>query len=186
MKNLILILILTFSSLFSNAQVFDGIHVSGNLESFIKKMENKKYTLAKTSEGGAIMNGYLANQLVEIYINVTPKTRQVNRISIYFNEWNDWYKLKTDYDNITSVFIDKYGKPDARYNEFLSPYGDAGTEMTAVENERALFQCYWWDKEGANLAVLVSKFKQVKIVYENIKNTDLSEVEEMVIKKAKF
>lgn len=186
MKKMLLIIVLTFVSLFTNAQIFDGVPVNGDLDVYIKKMGDKKYTLVKSLEGGAIMNGYLANRLVEIYINVTPKTRQVNRVSIYFNEWKDWQMLKTDYNNITSVFLDKYGNPDASYNEFFPPYGDAGTEMTAVENEKALFQCYWWEKDGANLAVQISKYKQVKIVYENIKNTDLFDVEEMAIKKAKF
>ena len=186
MKNLILILILTFSSLFTTAQVFDGIPVSGNLDSFVKKMQGKKYNLTRLLEGGAIMNGYLANQLVEIYIGSTPKTKQVNRLSLYFNEWQDWYKLKNDYDNIISVFIDKYGNPDTKYNQFLSPYGDTGTEMTAVEMDKALFQSYWWKKDGANLAVQITKFKQVKIMYENIKNTELYEQEEDSIKKIKF
>ena len=58
MKNLIIILVLTFSSLFTTAQVFDGIPVSGNLDSFVKKMEGKKYNLVKTSEGRAVMNGF--------------------------------------------------------------------------------------------------------------------------------
>lgn len=186
MKNLIIIIILTFSSLFTTAQVFDGIPVSGNIETFVNKMKEKKYTIVKESELGAVMNGYLAGQSVELFIGSTPKTRQVNRLTIYFSEWNEWTKLKYEYDNILAVFTDKYGNPDAKYNQFLSPYKDAGTEMTAVEMDKALFQSYWWKKDGANLAVIISKYKQVKIVYENIKNTELYEQEEESIKKTKF
>jgi hypothetical protein len=186
MKNLIIILILTFSTSLLKAQVFDGVPVSGNIETFVNKMKEKKYTIVKESELGAVMNGYLAGQSVELFIGSTPKTRQVNRLTLYFTEWNEWTKLKYEYDNILSVFTDKYGKPDDKYNQFLSPYGDAGTEMTAVENDKALFQCYWWKKDGANLAVSISKYKQVKIVYENIKNTELYDTEEESIKKIKF
>jgi len=188
MKNLIIILILTFSTLFSKAQVFDGVPVNGNLETFIRKMEEKKYNLVRKTEGQGqvIMNGYLAEQIVEIYVSSTPKTNQVNRLTLFFNEWNDWTKLKYEYDKILSVFTDKYGKPDDKYNQFLSPYGNTGTELTAVENDKSLFQSYWWKKDGANLAVIISKYKQVKIVYENIKNTELYDTEEESIKKIKF
>jgi hypothetical protein len=186
MKKFIIILIITCSCINSKSQVFDGIPVSGSLESFLKKMEEKKYSLVRENERGAIMNGYLANQLIEIYIGSTPLTKQVNRLSIFFSEWQDWEKLKTDYEAILSVFIDKYGKPDTKYNEFLSPYDDAGNEMIAIEKDKSLFQCFWWQKEGANLSVQISKYKQVKIVYENIKNTDLCDQEKYKLSKIKF
>jgi hypothetical protein len=186
MKKLILILIITHSSIFVNAQVFDGIPVTGTLETFIKKMEEKKYNLDSITKGNAIMNGDLAGQSVEIYIASTPITKQVNRLTIFFSEWEDWERLKMDYDAILSVFIDKYGKPDKQYKEFLSPYGDAGTEMTAVESGKSLFQSFWWKKDSANLSVQISKYKQVKIIYENIKNTALSDQEELLLNKNKF
>ena len=186
MKKYIIILIITFSCIFAKAQVFDGIPVSGSLEPFLKKMEDKKYTLVSQTVGGAIMNGYLANQPIEIYIGSTPITKPVNRISIFFSECQDWEKLKTDYDAILSVFIDKYGNPDTKYNEFLAPYGDAGNEMIAIEMDKSLFQCFWWQKDGANLSVQISKYKQVKIIYENIKNTALCDQEEFTLNKIKF
>ena len=45
--------------------------------------------------------------------------------------------------------------------------------MSAVANDKCNFACYWSDK----YAVDISKYKQVRIIYENPTNSELQEKE---------
>lgn len=183
MKKIILILLLSISYV-SYSQTFEGLKIGGNIETFISSMKAKKYSFLKWGlPNVAIMTGNVGNEQVEVFISCTPVSKQVKSLNIFFDERNTWDKLKSNYDEIVLLFTNKYGTPDDVYETFIDK---SIPEIEAIENDRATFSRYWWAKNGTNLSVQISKYKQVKIVYESMENTALSETEENNIKKSKF
>ena len=186
MKRLFTIFSLFFA-LSSNAQVFDGVEVSGDLPSTIAKFKAKGYIFKKYLDNGAILNGKVGYRNVEVYIYVTPKSKKVFKFSVFLEEQLTWSNLKNDYDKYYDIFKEKYGAPDSEYSFFSSPYkqGD-GYEMTAVTLEKATFSAYWLGRNNTSMVVSISKWNQVQLVYENDTNTDLKEKELSVIENNIF
>lgn len=174
-------------SIVANAQVFDGVPVSGDLPTAISKFKEKGYTFKKYVENGAILNGKVGFRDIELYIFTTPKSKKIFKFTIYFEEQSTWSNLKSDYDKYYDIFKEKYGAPDSEYSFFTSPYeaGD-GYEMTAVQLEKATFAAYWLKRNNTTLAVTISKWKQVQLTYENDTNTDLKKKEMSTIETNSF
>lgn len=182
MKNLILAIGIFFS-FGAQSQTFDGIPISGDLTTIISKFKAKGYTHKTTEDGVPIMKGKLASIYnVEVFIFTTPKTKKVSKIVAYLDEQQNWYTIKGEYEKLLNILINKYGTPDSKYDFFSSPYfeGD-GFEMTAVASEKCSYAAYWFAKENTNIAIEISKYKQVKLAYENEANMKIAtkEIESM-------
>ena len=186
MKRFLTALALLFV-LTSNAQVFDGVSISGDLPTAISKFKAKGYTLKKYFENGAIMNGKVGYRNIELFIFLTPKSRKIYKFTVYFEEQLSWSSLKDDYDKYYVLLKDKYGDPDSEYSFFTNPYeaGD-GYEMTAVQLEKATFASYWLRRNKTTIALSISKYKQVELSYENDTNTDLKKKELTSIENNSF
>lgn len=185
MKQIIAVIVIVFSSVLASAQSFDGVPISGDLVSIVTKFKAKGYTLKDyTNTGGAIMKGRVAYSDVELFISVTPKTKKVFKVSIYFDEEKTWTNLKSSYNKYFDILSEKYGSPDSKYATFETPYyeGD-GYEMSAVGAEKCIYFAMWlMPQENMNVAVKISEFKQVQLIYENaemikIKNKEMAELE---------
>jgi hypothetical protein len=186
MKKYILSIILLVSVSAISAQSFDGVPISGDLPTAIAKYKAKGYVLSKYIEQGAIIKGRVAGRDIELFVFVTPKTKKVCKVVAFFDEETSWYSLKSTYNTFYDILTEKYGYPDDRYSKFLDPYyeGD-GYEMSAVGLDKTLFAAYWYKKDNLTVAVEISKYKQVKLVYENnimmdIKSKEQSEIESKV------
>jgi hypothetical protein len=186
MKRLLTIFSL-FIALSVNAQVFDGVSVSGDLPTAIAKFKAKGYVFKKYLDNGAILNGKVGLRNAEVFIYVTPKSRIVYKFVIYLEEQTTWLNLKSDYDKYFEIFKQKYGEPDSEYSFFSSPYkqGD-GYEMTAVTLEKATFSAFWLSRNNTSISINISKWSQVQLIYENDSNTDLKEKELRIIEKNIF
>ena len=183
-------LLTAFALLFvltTNAQVFDGISVSGDLPTAVAKFKAKGYTLKKYFENGAIMNGKVGYRNIELFIFITPKSKKIFKFTVYFEEQTSWSSLKDDYEKYYVLLKDKYGDPDSEYSFFTTPYeaGD-GYEMTAVQLEKATFSSYWLKRSNTTIALSISKYKQVELSYENDTNTDLKKKELTSIENNSF
>ena len=185
MKQIIAIIVIVFSSVFASAQSFDGVPISGDLITTITRFKAKGYTLKEyTNTGGAIMLGKVAFSNVELFISVTPKTKKVFKVSVYFDEERTWANLKSVYNKYFDILTEKYGSPDSKYATFETPYyeGD-GYEMTAVGAEKCIYFAMWlMPQDNLNVAVKISEFKQVQLIYENaemikIKSKEIAELE---------
>jgi hypothetical protein len=181
----IFFIIFLFSPLFSLSQTFNEIKIDGALSSFVSKLQPKGYSVKKYFDNGAILkeNG----NSNETYVFVTPKNKLVYRVVVYFPKQTNWYSLKNDYENYKNLMTKKYGSPDNTYEFFSKPYyeGD-GYEMTALSVEKASFYSFW-DKEQDNIGISVgiSKYEQIEISLDNLKNGKLqkSEKEELELNK---
>jgi hypothetical protein len=182
MKQLIIIAF-AFISFSSFSQSFDGVPISGDLPTAIAKFKVKGYVLDKYVANGVIMKGRVANSPVELFILTTPKSKRVFKMVAFLDEQTSWVSLKSEYYKYKNILTEKYGNSDETYDFFSQPYyeGD-GYELSAVGLEKATFAAYWFKRDNLTLGVEISKFKQVKLVYENnqmmeIKNKEQAEVE---------
>ena len=133
------------------------------------------------------MNGRVANYPIELLIVVTPKTKQVCKVVIYFAKETNWYSLKQTYEKFKDVLIEKYGQFDSDYQYFRKPYyeGD-GYEMSAVALDNVVYATYWLNKENMNMVVEIEKYKQVSITYENVELMRVKKNESMEIENKSF
>jgi hypothetical protein len=189
MKKLLFSLVFSLFTVFSYGQTFNGIDIDGNINDFVSKMKQKGYVFEKYTEGGgAILKGIVSGNSVEFWVSVTPKSKIVWKLSIYFPESNSWYSLKSDYTNYKTTLTEKYGEPSSHYEFFTNPYyeGD-GYEMTAVSVEKATFASYWINKtSNYAIGVQITKFSQLRISYENNKNYEIFDKEKKQINNSTF
>lgn len=191
MKNIkltIALLILTTTSLLG--QEFLGVKVDGKKDDAIAVFKSKgfipskiDYILKSGNYNFAALDGTAGGKEVELSIHYTPISKLVWAFVIHLPEKTSWYSLKDDYQDFVSLFTEKYGEPDVKFDFFLSPYEEGdGYEMTAVEVEKCKYSAYW----GAKYSVSITRFKQVSLSYENELNAELNEKEKKQINKNAF
>ena len=176
MKTITLSLIALTMTLFVDAQEFMGISVGGTTQECINKFLAKGLRKIHV-EGGpktvVTMMGVVNNQNIEINIVSTPTSKKVWKIAAYFPEKTNWWSIKSEYIEIRQSLINKYGEPKQDYAFFTSPYYDGdGYEMSAISLEKCNYASYW-----ENISVEISKYKQVKVSYENLVNSAINERE---------
>jgi hypothetical protein len=178
MKNLFLLVCIVCSNLIY-AQSFNGVPISGSIPNAVSKLKAKGYTLYKyLGDGAVIMKGKINLENVEIFLYETPKTKQLFKLTVYFEEASSWRSIKSQYERLLETLTSKYGEPDNSYANFKSPYyeGD-GYEMSAIELDKCDFTAYWLNKDNLSLSIQISKWKQVRLSYENDKLIDLYKIE---------
>lgn len=187
MKQFFLSLIFLFSVAFAKAQVFNGVSISGNLQTCVSNFKQKGFTFVKYNPYGATMSGMVSNKQVELYIVVTPKSKTVCKVAVYFPKRNNWSNLYTEYSDMKDLLTAKYGDPDLNVEKFLYPYelGD-GFETTAISTEKCDYTTIWLDRGNTNIVVEITQYLQTLIAYENKKNMDLKEREELSINMSTF
>lgn len=179
MKQFILSLVFLFLTSFVNSQVFNGVPIKGNLQTCIANFKQKGFTFIKYNEYGATMSGVVANKQVELYIIMTPKSKVVCKLSMYFSKQQGWSSLYSEYSKVKEMLTLKYGEPDYISEEFITPYklGD-GYETTALEIEKCNYNSIWLYKDNTNIVVEISKYLQIYLSYENEDNMKIKKIEE--------
>ena len=187
MRKIILSLLLFVSTTITFAQSLDGVSISGDLETAVSKFKQKGYTFYKYITHGAIMKGVMNYQEVELFIYLTPKSKKIFKMVLYFPTENTWRSLSDSYDHLLGVLKNKYGTPDNSYSYFTTPYylGD-GYELQAVEAEKCGYSAYWFKRSNLTLAIDISQFKQVRISYENDTLVELKDKEEAELQRDQF
>ena len=182
MKNLFIAIAILFS-VSASSQSFDGVAISGDLPTAIAKYKAKGYSVKSYFEQGVKLIGKVANRDIELFIFTTPKSKKIFKMVVYFDDETSWYGIRGTYSTILNMLTDKYGTPDEDVAKFITPYylGD-GYELQAVELEKCDYHAYWFRRDNLTVGLEMSKYKQVKIVYENnlmmdLKNKEQSEIE---------
>jgi len=179
MKKFILFVMVFFSVNFVNSQVFNNVHIGGKLDSCISNFKKKGFTFVKYNNFGATMSGLVTNKQVEMYLIVTPKSKVVCKLSIYFPKQQSWSSLYSEYNKVKEMLTLKYGEPDQTTEEFISPYKlDDGYETTAIQVEKCNYNSIWLYKNNTNIIVEISKYLEIYLSYENETNMKIKKVEE--------
>jgi hypothetical protein len=177
MKKLITITVALFLITTSFGQYFDGVLIDGKLELFVDKFKAKGFT-AKNENGVAILTGKVALKDVQIFVFTTPITKLVWKITVYMPYQYTWYGIKSEYFSFLDIFKEKYGTPKESFASFLNPYYDGdGYEVSAIKTDKCLYESLWFDVSNMNISLSISKYMQIKILYENAKNADVFQKE---------
>lgn len=183
MKKIIIITLGLFLSLKGISQEFMGVKVEGGKSSITNQFTEKGLTKVTSANPNVlIFEGDVNGTNVELYVAFTPKTNVAWKFSVYLPKRTNWYELKGDYEKYVQIFTNKYGAPTTSYSTFLSPYyeGD-GYEMSAVSLDKTSYACFW-----DVYSIEITKYKQVRLGYENIENEKLNREEKNEINNATF
>lgn len=186
MKKYIMILLFISLATISFGQEFMGIKVDGNINDVVEKFKQKGLkVITNINSIGVTMKGLVANKETELIIQNCPTSKIVWKFAVYLPEKTTWYSLKSEYQEYLDLLIKKYGEPKDKFDSFSSPYEEGdGYEMSAVSLEKCNYAAYWTKKDG--LSIEISKWKQVKINYENPVNSALDTKEKDEIKNKIF
>lgn len=187
MKKYILTIALAISVTLLSAQSFNGVPLEGDLPTLITRYKAKGFTFVKYIENGAILKGKVANYPIELYVFTTPKSKKVYKAVAYLDKEVSWSSIKSNYERFVEIFTEKYGTPTSKLERFIDPYyeGD-GYEMSALSLEKCDYYTLWMDVQKMNMSVEISKYKQVKLTYENIQNIELMTKERAAIENNSF
>lgn len=164
MKKLILIVSLFIIAINSYSQEFMGIKVEGTKKELIDKFEQKNFQVIDTEGKYLVMHGKAGSANVKLYIFFTPVSKLAWQFGVYLPEETNWYNLKSQFEEYTSLFIEKYGEPSSIYRFFESPYKEGdGYEMLGVELDKCVYAAFWKD----TYKIKITKLKQLVIVYTN-------------------
>ena len=84
---------------------FKGMEMNGPAKKFLSKMKLQGYDIIYVSSefnGGAV-TGVFANRNATIYVYATPKSNNVCRIIVFFDDKSSWFYLKEDYSFFLST-----------------------------------------------------------------------------------
>jgi hypothetical protein len=173
-----------FISLLVNAQEFMGVKVEGSRSQITEAFKAKGFTVLQNSPENNVvtMKGTVNSNTVELYASFTPRSNKCWALTVFLPEKTSWYSLKDQYKDYLNILIEKYGEPNNKYSFFSSPYyeGD-GYELQAVRLEKCTYSAFW-----SNVSIQISKFKQVKIHYENATNAALDDEEKKKVNLNNF
>ena len=183
MKTVLMIMMLVISTLV-NGQEFMGVKVEGSRNQIIQAFTAKGFKVSRNNaeENSIIMKGSINSNNVELYASFTPRSNKCWALTVFLPEKTSWYTLKDQYKDYLNILIEKYGEPNNKYSFFSSPYyeGD-GYELQAVRLEKCTYSAFW-----DFVSIQISKFKQVKIHYENATNAALDDEEKKKVNLNNF
>jgi hypothetical protein len=169
--------------------MFDGVKIDGPLSSKISQYRAKGYSLVKIfPEGrGASFKGNIAGRPIELLIFTTEKTKVVFKAIVYLPKQQTWDDIKYEYSKFVDVFTQKMGEPDNQFSFFRDPYFEGDDfEMQAVALEKVEYSSFWVNRNNTTIALSISKYKQVEIVYENDRNMELAKRESLNVSIERF
>jgi hypothetical protein len=149
------------------AQKFHDVYIGGSIDKAVATYKAKGYKVIKFNSYGAVMQGTFNSEEIDLYIFMTPKTKQVCKVVAYLPERNTWDKLNDEYERIKSVLTEKYGEPTEDYSYYPSKYAD---EYSALYEGELDQHAIWFRKGNLNLMIKIDDNMQVALHYENITN----------------
>jgi len=157
-----------FLTLSASSQVFDGIPIKGDFNTAVARFKAKGYKVVKAIPNGMAMTGRTGERNMELYIMVTPITKQVAKIVFFLPKRTDWSSLKTDYLDLSYVLSRKYGDPTDDYDFFTDNYKEGdGNEFLGVVLGKCKYLSIWQTEENMDIGIDISEYAQVRLSYEN-------------------
>lgn len=183
MKKICMALMLCLVSIvcFGEHQVFKGVSMGETGTSFIKQLTTSG-GLKLTKEEDitnchiySLSGSFAGYDNCEIFVYALPDLSAVFKAVVFLPEQTGWYSLKSQFNKLKDAYINKYGTYKRYYHDFDEPYyeGD-GYEMSAVRLEKCNYFVYW-EFEYGSVGITISKYKQVKITYEDSENFNILE-----------
>lgn len=174
-------------ALFARGQSFDGIPIRGDLNTAVARFKAKGYKVVKPFTDGMIMQGKTAERNMELYILVTPITKQVAKIVFYLPKKTDWDGLKTEFLDLKRILTVKYGDPTSDYDLFKDDYKEGdGNEFLAVVLGKCGYLSIWSTENNLDVGIDISEYAQVRLTYENQQLVRLLSKERQTLEQRAF
>lgn len=155
---------------------FMGMPIAGSDELFVQHLIDKGFVKTGTFESTTSLYGKFANEIVELTVLASPRTKTVCKVIVYFPVKSSWSELKDDYFNKKRLYRSKY-LMDKDFEFFSGDYEDGdGYEMRAVTNEKCNY-CTFFNEPGGHITVEICPKKQVKVTYEDSINIQVAKQE---------
>ncbi len=182
MKKILLSMIVLTACLCSLAQTsgehlsFLGRPIAGSAESFITFLQEKGFKKKGKYESSYSFWGKFANEIVELTLLASPRTKTVCKVIVYFPEKDSWKELREDYFKKKRLYKSKY-MLDSDYEFFSSPYEDGdGYEMRAVALDKCNYISFF-SEPGGHISVNICPDKKIKVTYEDDINIKVAQEE---------
>jgi hypothetical protein len=184
MKTIGVAALMVFLFAVSPAQEVMGINIQGRMIDVVAKFQEKGFVQKVSKKDVIYMQGVVENRDVELWLACTPKTRLVWKAQIAFRGKSAWNELKTQFGEMRTVLIQKYGEPAHDLHFFSSPYSEGdGNETFAVSSDKAHFASSWiFDDHSIRLEI--STYQHVTTSYKNTANRAIDYKEQQEISKA--
>lgn len=155
---------------------FKGIEITGIIDNVIAKLEKAGYILAEKDEDGAVLEGMFANEKCQLLVSLTPKTKRVYSICVFFEKKDSWYSLKADYKELKKSLKDKYDVRPDDSEFFIDPYyeGD-GYELQALRLSKCVYRSKYELKNGEITLAMISN--RIILSYNDKKGNEINERE---------
>jgi hypothetical protein len=171
----------------SFSQEFSGIIIADNVDVVKKQLVSKGFTFEKASNDIYEFIGKIAGERVGISLVYTPVSKLVWKLIVsYDRHGQSWGSLENKFDELVTIFTQKYGSPKHNFRFFSSPYerGD-GYELTAISADKCSY-LYSWDKTTFHISIKIVKGPAVWISYENVANAEKDDDERAAQQKNVF
>jgi hypothetical protein len=166
MKNILFALSLFLTTYFSYAKsnsdssthlTFKGVPLDGTLDQYVARMKQKEFTLLRTENGIATLQGEFAGYK-DCYLNVSTLKQKdlVHKIEVFFPSANTWSTLLENYLDLKQMLLEKYGKlyDEAEKCHDLSPDDEDRVKILAVRMDRCKYYSIWkFDKGEIQLLI---------------------------------
>lgn len=160
MKPAFLALFIIFTSLGLFAQTnsdtskhlsFKGVPLNGTLDQYVLKMKQNGFTLIRTNDGMAMLQGDFAGYK-DCYIGVSTLKQKdlVYKIVVIFPDRDTWSALSGNYFNLKEMLTEKYGKPAESVETFdgYSQPKDDNSKIYEVQFDHCKYYSTWMTDKG--------------------------------------
>ena len=152
MKRLLTIVAFIFSFMFVVAQTpnkhltFKGIPITGTIENFAQKMEDKGFRKIYSDKRRIGFEGEFAGYSdCKIYVLKVPNRNTVNQVIVCFPKERSWADLEKEYNQFKGVLTNKYGEPTSHseiFKEGTSTVND-DAKMSSLKEGNCDYWTQW-------------------------------------------
>ena len=154
MKKLLISLFVILYTTIGQAQehlTFKGVPIDGTLDTYVANMKKAGFTFIREDDGIAMLRGDFAGYRNCTIGVVTLKSIDiVNRISVLFDNHQDWNNIYVNYSSLKEMLTTKYGKyADCveKFEGYSQPRDDNG-KMHELTMDRCKFYTIWKTDKG--------------------------------------
>lgn len=130
--------------------VFKGVPITGTMQDFCRRLQQKGVTYLRGSDGIAEFRGDFAGYKdCPIHVATLDGQDLVYSVSADFPDREEWSDLENDYKTLKRLLAEKYGAPKQAIERFLSFYGDQGFQMHGVSNDCCRYKSVFVTAKGS-------------------------------------
>ena len=135
---------------------FKGVPIDGSLQEYVEKMKDAGFTVGRNIDSLGDTIGYAIDTIGGVaslqgdfagYKDCTVEVATVkphdivSTINVLFPERDEWSALESDYENLKSMLMQKYGEPAECKEKFTDDYGlDNWMKLSRLKDD----ECTWY------------------------------------------